>query len=175
MRFGKESLFIVGVAVLLTASAASYAGFIDEVTISESAGTGENTAYVVVDFKDGAEYAFEARFDGTTTGDAIHHLLDDETGLEIDFLVYPSGEFVNGLTYDGHSNSEYLGDEDWWHYWISDDGETWTSPGFGISDRIVSDGSWDGWVYGSAGEPIPEPAMLAMLGLGGLLVRRRRA
>ncbi len=173
MRKRRGGLWVAAVAVMVAMPVAGSAAFIDEVTISEWAGTGDNTAYVVIDFADGAEYAFGVCFDGQTTGDVIHHLLDDETGLEVEFQDYGFGELVTGLSYDGHSNSGYGGGDDWWHYWISDDGESWTSPEYGISDRVVVDGSWDGWVYGSAGEPIPEPTTAALLFMGGVLLRRR--
>ncbi len=159
---------------VLSMAAGAQAGILDGYTVSETAGTGANTAYVGVSFSDGADYLFAVNFDGSTTSDVIHHLLDDETGLDVDFQDFGFGEFVNGLSYDGHSDIGYGGGENWWHYWISDDAETWTSPWFGISDRVVVDGSIDGWRYGYGYTPIPEPMTVALLGLGGLLIARRR-
>lgn len=168
---GKLWLGVLGVLAMAVVAQAS---ILDGYPIAETAGAGDNTAYVALSFSDGADYVFAVNFDGSTTGDVIHHLLDDETGLDVDFQDYGWGEFVNGFGYDGHSDIGYGGGEDWWHYWISDDAETWESPLYGIADRTVVDGSIDGWRYGGAGVPIPEPMTATLIGLGGLLVARRR-
>ncbi|MBN1341626.1 MAG: PEP-CTERM sorting domain-containing protein [Phycisphaerae bacterium] len=143
-------------------------------TISEWAGTGDNEAYVAIDFKDGGEYAFGVRFDGTITGLELHQILNDQTGLDVTFEDFGWGTFIDGFAYDGHSDSGFAGGEDWWHYWVSDDGENWTAPTYGIADRTIIDGSWDGWRYGYSYTPIPEPATMTILGLGGALMVFRR-
>jgi MYXO-CTERM domain-containing protein len=146
--------------------------------ISEWAGSGADAAYVVLNFSDGADYAFGVRFDGTTTGLAAVQALESQTGLDVMYQDFGWGVFVDGFSYGGHSDSGYQGGENWWHYWVSDDGQNWTSPGYGASDRIVMSGVWDGWVYGSAEPPqtpVPEPVTATLLVLGaGLRARRRR-
>lgn len=165
---------LVGSLVVLAMAATAQANILDGYSAIETVGTGANTAYVGVSFKDGADYLFAVNFNDSMTSAGMLHLLEDETGLDVDFQDFGWGEFVNGLSYDGHSDIGYGGGEDWWHYWISDDAETWTSPWFGIADRVVVDGSIDGWRYGYSYTPIPEPMTVGLLGLGGLLVVRRR-
>lgn len=142
--------------------------------ITEWAGSGENTAYVVINFADGANYAFGVLFDGSTTGLSLIQTLDAQTGLDVVYQDYGWGVFVDGLSYDGHSNSGYGGGENWWHYWNQADGQEWQSSWVGAGDRIVNNGDSDGWVYGRDTAPIvPEPATLGLLFLGGALLRRR--
>ncbi len=169
-----RTVSILGTAVLMIGAAPGYGSFLDQVSVSEWAGSGANTAYVVVNFSDGAEYAFGVRFDGTANSLQIHQLLDQQTGLDVAFQDWGWGVFIDGFSYAGHSDQGYTGGENWWHYWVSDDAQTWTSPFYGITDRVVANGSWDGWVYGRASEPIPEPVSLALLGLGGLAFLGRR-
>jgi hypothetical protein len=157
------------VTVLLATTAARAA------VISEWAGTGANTACVTVNFADGADYTFGVRFDGTTTGLSAVQALDAQTGLDVVFQDFGWGMFVDGFSYDGHSNIGYAGDENWWHYWIANDGQNWTSPFFGAGDRVLADGNWDGWVYGTASAPaVPEPVSLLLLAIGGAVMARGR-
>jgi hypothetical protein len=144
-----------------------------------SVGSGTNTATVYVGFKDGAMYEFDVSFDApageTFTGLDLIDLVGDETPLSIAYGY--GGGYVDGMSYEDHGNSGYGGGDDWWHYWVAEEGDTgWTAPGYGAGDRVVSDGSMDGWIYGSAHTPpaIPEPATMALLAVGGLAVLARR-
>jgi hypothetical protein len=137
-------------------------------------GSGANSANVTINWKDGYTAEFTVRFDGAPNGMDVLHVID--TAL-IDFTLTTGygGGYVDGLAYNNHSNDGFVSPDDWWHYWNKDSGQVaWAESGGGASDRVVANGDSDGWVYGNAGAPVPEPATLVMLGLGGLLLRRKK-
>jgi len=139
-------------------------------------GTGVNNAYVYLEWSDGYVADFLVNFGtiatDTTTGLGLLDVIESGTTLTTERIF--SGLFIDGISFNGHSDSGYGGGEDWWHYWIKDAGQSqWSSPGYGAADRTVNDGDSDGWIYGRAGA-VPEPATLALLGLGGLLLARKR-
>lgn len=136
-------------------------------------GTGENTAGLYIEWKDGFSVEFAVSFAGESmTGFDLIQLVAQETVLDTVVQNYGFGDFIDGISYEGHSNVGFVPEDDWWHYWIKDPGQEWISPWeFGASGRIVTDGVWDGWVYGR--DTIPEPASVLLFGLGGLLLRRK--
>ncbi len=161
----KELLFLFA-AVAVVGSVASATPIIE-------VGAGDNTAGVYVEFKDGFSVEFAVNFSADSmTGFDLIQLVAQETVLDTVVEDFGWGVFVGGISYDGHSDVGFGGGEDWWHYWIKDAGQDWVSPMFGASDRVVFDGHADGWVYGT--DSIPEPATVLLLGIGGLLLRRKR-
>ncbi len=146
------------------------------IAIPIDVGTGDNSAGLYIEWSDGYIAEFTVNFeDETITGLGMFDIVEAETTLTTVREDYGWGIFIDGITYDSHSNIGFGGGEDWWHYWIKNAGEQeWTAPAYGAVDRIVSSGDSDGWIYGRAG-PVPEPSMIALLGLGGLLLRKRRA
>jgi len=137
-------------------------------------GSGDNSAGLYIEWGDGYIAEFLVKFEETTvTGLGLFDITEAETSLTTVRDDFGWGVFIDGITYDGHSDSGFGGGEDWWHYWIKDAGESfWTSPSFGAVDRIVEDGDCDGWIYGRAGVPIPEPVTIALLALGGIILWR---
>ena len=165
----KKLLTLIAVLIIATAISAGAA-----VTSYEYiAGSGTYFASCLIDF--GAHsYLFGYRWDtGTPSGFDMISAIDAAGDLSLDIKNYGYGDFVNGISYNGDSKIGYAGDENWWHYWVSADGETWEMSGEGASSRVISNGTWDGWCYGSAGAPdlpgVPEPssmiALISMLGL----------
>ena len=73
--------------------------------------------------------------------------------------TFGTSTFIDGISYEGHSNVGFGGGEDWWHYWTkADEASPWVASLIGASDRVVTSGAWDGWVYGSDLPPaVPEP------------------
>jgi len=157
-------------------------------------------------------YAFGFRWDDGATGrDMLNAVNSTSRFYEVvdDGLLAGSGNtIVYGMGYDvdndggsfmptasgvetGYATDvDDLYNEGWmiagfWGYNQSTDGVVWGYAGFGITDRVLADGDWDGFSYGAAsagwsgGDPtapiVPEPISLALLGLGGLLVKARRS
>lgn len=141
-------------------------------------GSGTNHVSVVVQFSDEATFGFDVGFNTpTVTGFELFDLIESDTTLITTRRDFGFGPFVDGITHDGHSDSGFGGGEDFWHYWVRDSPtDPWGFSSVGVADRTVSDGGWDGWVYGSANAPslIPEPGSFALLGLGTLWLFRRR-
>lgn len=140
-------------------------------------GSGASNAMVVINFKDGAIYEFALAFDGSPTGIGLFDIIEDATTLTTVRQDFGWGVFIDGISYDGHSNMGFGGGEDWWHYWIKDSAlDPWQAPMYGAADRAVTDGCSDGWVYGGASEPVPEPATMALLaaGAGAAMIHLRR-
>ena len=163
----KEVVFLCLVAAVLTASGVTA----DPLAV----GSGSNSAYVYIEWKDGFVAEFDVAFDEPNTGLGLMDIIEADTTLTTERVF--DGEFINGISYQGHSD---LGvwpppaPEDWWHYWIKDSGEeNWVDPGLGASTRVVYDGGADGWVFGRDGA-VPEPATMALLGLGGWWLRRKK-
>jgi hypothetical protein len=139
-------------------------------------GAGPNTATVVVNFADGADVAFEVAFD-TPAPDGIElfDAIEAETALTTIRGDFGFGVFIDGISFEGHSNSGFAGGENWWHYWTRESAaEPWVSSAVGAADRVVPDGGWDGWVYGSGNPPIlvPEPATGLLLSLAFVALGR---
>ncbi|WP_155325814.1 hypothetical protein [Desulfosarcina ovata] len=108
---------------------------------------------------------------------------------------------LSGLGYDLDNDGFATDDPDdlymsgwtsgYWSYWLSDDGSEWDYSGVGLSGRVLSDGSWDGWNFSGGGygsgegpgtpvaaqAPVPVLATVWLLGSGllGLVGIRRRA
>jgi hypothetical protein len=110
------------------------------------------------------------------TGTGLFDIIEAHTALDTARASFGDSTFIDGISYDGHANQGYGGGDDWWHYWTkSDSASPWVSSMVGASDRVVTDGAWDGWVYGSGLAPVvPEPAGVILLGATTLLLARRR-
>jgi hypothetical protein len=154
------------------------AGAADAALISETAGSGPNTSTIVVDF--GPEsYAFHVHYTGSITGLDALRLLDQETPFRLETVHFSFGDLVSGMEYDGWYEAG-VGNNgtDWWKYWRSPDGSSWSVSGSGAGGRILSDGAWDGWTWVRAQStapdvPVPEPGSLLLLSASVFLLRRR--
>ena len=143
-----------------------------------SVGSGTNHVAVIVDFSDGASFGFEVNFNmPTITGFQLFDLIETDTTLTTIRRDFGFGPFIDGITHDGHSDSGFGGGEDFWHYWIRESPtDPWGFSSVGAADRTVSNGGWDGWVYGSANPPsvIPEPGSFILVSFGLLWLARQR-
>lgn len=130
---------------------------------------------------------------GDFTGRAIFGV-----GLDRDADVFALDDatvFTNGIAETTTSNADGAASVDaddsyaegwnnaYWGYYTSDGVSGWGFASAGFTDRLLSDGQWDGWAFqpgfsGSAPSvQVPEPgaAVVLVLGMAGVLRRRRRA
>jgi hypothetical protein len=151
-------LLVIAASLLLTTQAHA-----DLVTL----GNGPNKATAVVNFSDGYAVQFDYFFsDSSLTGSSLLKKIDDDSAaFSTSVQHYSFGDFVNGLTYldklgTTHTNSGYGGGSNWWHYWVKDLAtDPWVSPeDYGAADRVVTHGTFDGWVYGSERAPVAPTA-----------------
>lgn len=108
------------------------------------AGSGSSEAIVVVDFEatGGDSYAFGFRWDGSATAYDALVAIDAAGDLDFEATYYSGwGYFIDNFYYNSESGEQSY----YWQYFTSSDGIVWTSSWVGMSDRVLTDGSWDGW------------------------------
>ena len=144
-------------------------------------GSGANASFIQFQFTNENTYLYEVRYDGSMTGRALFDVVAAAQPGFFSFTYdsFSFGDFVTGITigtdtdFGYGSPPDYL---DYWHYWTRASAtDAWTESFIGFADRVVTNGSWDGWVFNSASAPnaVPTPSALALLA-GGLLATRRR-
>src|SRR4051812_47737034 len=118
------------------------AGPVNAALISQTAGSGPSTSTIVIDFGP-ASYAFNVHYTSSITGLDALRLLDAETPFRLETVHFSFGDLVSGMEYDGWYQSG-IGNNgnDWWKYWLSNDGLTWTGSGSGAGLRILTDGKY---------------------------------
>ena len=129
-------------------------------------GSGANTSMVSIEFSDGNLFDFAVSYDGTATGEDLLVRMQDETDFEFtgQFFDFGSGPklFVFGMNFAGSSDGENGNfDTSPVYYKKSRVEEPWSLSSVGASDRVVFDGSVDGWTFTES--VIPEPGAFWML------------
>ncbi len=147
--------------------------------ISLSVGSGANTSYIVLDFGP-QSYQFAVHYDEPISSLEALELLASETDYELLVKDTDFGTQVIGQDFGGFA---FIGDglgTPYWSYYVGD-GTDWDYAMTGPASRILTDGSYDGWVWSGLQDAppdfpvaIPEPAALSVLMAGALLLRRRR-
>jgi hypothetical protein len=176
------SLILV-LAIAVTVDAATYSG-----GVQYTAGVGSNEATIVIDFDLSSYFLFTYEWNGSATGWSALDALADAGSLDVDATWYEAyqSHFINDFSYPGAVKYDYGPDAvTGWAYYGSTDNENW-SLNAGVDNRSLSNGDWDSWVWTNydknwnpirtpGAAPIPEPCTITLLGLGGLLFRRRGA
>ena len=149
-----------------------------------SVGSGDQTASLQFDFLDGDTYVFDISWTGELTGREAFDLITNDATDRFDFtfevISYSFGDFLVGVgvddayDYGEGSPPDYV---DIWNYWNADTTEDpWSFAPVGFSDRMLTDGARDGWVFGTTDAPavIPAPGLLSAALVASLMRRRRR-
>ena len=157
-------------AVVFTQSNA-FAGLVANYEV----GTGANASAIQVDFSNGNAYGITIHWDTPLNGfDGLLTATQSISGASLVYDVYSFGNFVTGIGIGAdyeYGNGDLWPVENYWHYWTQVNG-AWEMAMFGASDRMLSNGSADAWVFGSSDAPqtVPGPG-LAVFAL--LMLRRR--
>jgi len=193
-------------AALLSASAVALpiASHAQTPLISGTAGSGSNTYFFVMDFRDFSapqEYAFTYKSNSATLSfESILVGLDSvPTFNALISTGSPFGDSLDGLAYTGKTKfNDFAGSNSgepngFWSQWNSATGSSWTEDNSGISGQIISAGQWAGASWTSdfntvtnaaprvptGADAAPEPGALVLLASGALgvivpIARRRR-
>jgi hypothetical protein len=172
-------------AISMSVSSSVHADFI--VVKPIPVGSGFVSSFVQIDFLDGPTHVFEVFHDNnSTTGMDLLFTLDTELGDQfvLDYDTFGPDKFINTLGFDDIVQSNNVDAGQFWLYWVRENqSDLWASASVAATQRIVGNGTWDGWVFGGGFEDPPIavkliPAPPATLVLAGLLIvgrRRRRA
>lgn len=150
------------------------------VEIEGVVGTGSSQAIVFFDWKSGTtpSHAWLYNFDGTKTVADAYNDIESATGGAFD---WDAQAFCKQMDYNDGSEI-HLGDDDgWMSFWNGDSPDSMSTNPVGLFDQTLSDGFWYGanpianpWPGSAPTIPVPEPATMGLLALGGLAVLRRR-
>jgi len=167
---------VVGFSSLIMSVAPAHGAIIGTFDV----GVGSNAASIQFDQEDGDGYIFNVRWDALhyTSWDAIIDIDAALDSVSITYQTFSWGYFLTGVTIDGDTNYG-VGDlwpiENYWHFWVHDTG-SWMQAQFGASDRILTNGLSDAWVFGSSALPqiVPAPGAMALTLLSLATCRARR-
>lgn len=167
-----------GLAGILAIAGSAQADLVGSYTV----GTGASASYLQFEFANSNTYLYEVRYDGSLRGDDLFAIVATSQPGFFSYQVvsFSFGDALFGVAIGSDANEgfgnppSYL---DYWHYWTRPTGTSaWTNSMIGFGDRVVSNGSWDGWVFNSDAAPsaVPTPAAGIALAAAALLAGRRR-
>jgi len=109
-------------------------------------GTGTETAYLVVDFKDGTDdssYAWGYRFNSNENPDLediISAVVNAEPNFSYTFTAYSFGNLLTGVAFNSHGQSSNT--QDWWSTWTGTSLSTFSS-NLGLGSPVLNN-EWYG-------------------------------
>jgi hypothetical protein len=160
-------------AALVLVSSHAVAGIVATYDV----GTGTSTSTIQVDFSNGNGYVINLSWTEPMNGfEAMQAIAAAVPASQLQYDVYPFGSFVTGIGLGPdfeYGNGDLWPIENYWHYWTEVNGQ-WEMAMFGASDRMLSNGSKDAWVFGSSVAPQAVPAPGALLALVAAVRRPRR-
>ena len=123
--------------------------------ISESVGAGASTSHIVVDFGP-QSYQFDVHYDGNFSGLQALEAIAANSDFQLATELYGLGRMVTRLDYGGYvQTGDGSNGDDWWRYYAGD-GNAWSPMGLGASRRLLTNGSYDGWVWQGAQTAVPD-------------------
>jgi hypothetical protein len=170
-------------ALVVMLSASLFAGRADGgLVASFEVGTGSSISQLQFDFENGNSYLYVVHWEGTTTGrDLLDIVSEAQPGYFVaEIASFSFGDVLFSQKIGADLNAGFGTPPDFydfWHYWTRESAAaTWESSLVGFGDRVMTDGCWDGWVFGNHDAPATVPAAGGMVIFATMLrgSRRRR-
>lgn len=172
--FGKGAMSLA-LVVLMSASSADAA-----LVATYEVGSGSSVSNLQFDFANGNTHWYVVRWDGVVSGRDLFDIVAaaQPSLFAFETQVFPFGEALFSVAIGDDLDAgfgtppKFL---DFWHYWVKPTfAAEWGFAPTGFADRIVADGSWDGWVFGSNDAPFAVPAAPTLALVAAFALPRRR-
>ena len=136
----------------------AHAFLVDDVIVESVTGSGSSRAFFVIDFDENGtnnSFTFEYRWDSSLSSPTGWDMLSAINAAEPELTVISGGApgqgfgvFINDVTYKSFSRGAATSGE-FWAYWNAEGADPdlpndWTSSAVSISERLLSNFSWDG-------------------------------